>query len=174
MRIEAKNMRVSIKDPKTGEVKEMPLGQLHISEFQPEQHEDGRYSYTAELNYKCRMTRRTRKQILRLFRPTRQPKYIAKSVYATQILKYAKDSSTYEQLMKLTAKKLHKRFATVIYEMIFRRSLHEASRIDGRVADMYPCGGIVQKPQVEFNVNTGEAVEKLNEVKKKLEDLENR
>ena len=35
----------------------------------------------------------------------------------------------------------------------------------------YPCGGIVPKPQMELNVNTGEAVMGIEKCKQMLEDL---
>lgn len=73
MLLKAENMRAFIKDPDTGKMKEMPISQTPISYFRPEQHEDGRYSFTA----KFKLKRRDRYKFFRSLRETFKPPTLA-------------------------------------------------------------------------------------------------
>ena len=153
MEIEARNLRVSVKDPETGEMKELPFGQISLGAFEPEEHEDGRYSYTAKVTVTQRINRRTRKQLRYLFRPMRAPKYISKARMA-KIIADRNSLFTYDQLIQMAAKRLKGIFGLILcadYASLFA-NLHQEPKHD------YPCGGIVPKTQVDFQVNTNEAV----------------
>lgn len=174
MELNAEKMRVFIIEPKTGISHELPgvigsnIGTLHVDvgDFKPKQNpESGLYSWHAEAV--CKITRRDSKRLLHLFRP-RVFKYIAKDKMARHILANSKEGAyTYEQLMRMSAKQLKPLFAV---SLCAEYAKHVAE-VQEKYKNGYPCGGIVPKPQVELNVNTGEAVMSIEKCKQMVEEF---
>jgi len=165
-------MKVFIVDPKTGLAHELhgvvkiDMPHVDVSDFKPKQNpESGLYSLQAEAT--CKITRRYIKRLRHKFRP-RVFKYIAKDKMAQHILANSKEGAyTYEQLMRMSAKRLKPLFAV---SLCVEEAKHVAE-VQEKYKNEYPCGGIVPKPQVEFNVNTGESVMNIEKCKQMLEEL---
>lgn len=167
------NPKVFIVEPKTGLAHELPgvvkIGMPHVDlgDFKPKQNpESGLYSWQAKAT--CKITRRDCKRLRHMFRP-RMFKYIAKNKMAQHILATSKEGAyTYEQLMRMSAKQLKPLFAV---SLCAEYAKYVAELQEKYKNHNYPCGGIVPKTQFKLDVNTGDAVIKLDEAKKMLEQI---
>ena len=77
---------------------------------------------------------------------------------------------TEDQLMRLSHRELEKTIALLAH-IIVEGERERACRVVPEHKTNFPCGGIVPKPQVELNVNTGEAVKDIEKCKQMLEDF---
>ena len=170
--MELDNPKVFIIEPKTGISRELPgvakisMPHVALGDFKPEQSpETGLLSWHAEAV--CKITRRDSKRLRHMLRP-RVFKYIAKDKMARHILANSKEGVyTYEQLMRMSAKQLKPIFAV---SLCAEYAKHVAE-VQEKYKHGYPCGGIVPETQFKLDVNTGDAVIKLDEAKKMLEQL---
>ena len=173
--MEIENPKVIIIEPKTGLAHELPgvakisMPHVDLGDFKPKQNpETGLFSWHAKATVK--ISRRTRKQIDYLLRPKREPKYVDKATYVSWILRYdVTNIKTESELRKMTHRELEK-MVVLIVPQILSGEYERISRMYEQKHD-YPCGGIVPKTQFKLDVNTGDAVIKLDDAKKMLEQL---
>lgn len=180
MELKAEKMKVFIIEPKTGLAHELPrvigsnIGTLHVDvgEFLPKPNQKtGLYSWQAKVTCRTHIGRKMRKDIRRIFWTRRPPKYINKATYVSWIMRYDMTNfKTKDQLMRLSHRELERTIA-LLASIIVAGERERISRMVPEHKTDFPCGGIVPKPQVELNVNTGEAVKDIEKCKQMLEDF---
>lgn len=148
---------------------EIGISHIEVGKFMPKQNtRTGLCSYQAKLT--CKISRRMFKQLNRLLRPKREPKYVGKATFVSWIMQYdVTNIKTESELLKMTHRELEKMVVLIAPQILSG----EAERIRRMYEPRhdFPCGGIVPKRQIRLDVNTGDAVIKLEEAKKMAEQL---
>lgn len=176
MELKAEKMKVVLIDKETGERRQLPgvigISHVDVGEFLPKpNHKTGLYSWQAKVTCRTHIGRKMRKDIRRIFGTRRPPKYINKATYVSWIMRYdVTNFKTQDQLMRLSHRELEKTIA-LLAPIIVSGERERACRMVPEHKTDFPCGGIVPNPQVEFNVNTNEAVMSIEKCMQMLEEF---
>lgn len=173
--MEINNPKVFIIEPKTGLAHELPgvvkcdIGPILRNPLPAPNNKTGQYTWKAKAICRTHISRKMRKDFRKVFYTPRPPKYINKATYVSWIMRYdVTNFKTEDQLMRLSHRELERTIA-LLAPIIIAGESERISRMVPEHKTNFPCGGIVPKPQVELNVNTGEAVMSIEKCKQMME-----
>lgn len=178
MELNAEKMKVFIIEPNTVISHELPgvakisMPLVDVGEFLPKPNpKTGLYSWQAKATCHTHISRKMRKDFRRVFWTRRPPKYINKATYVSWIMRYdVINIKTEDQLMRLSHRELERTIALLAPIIVAGEREHISRMVPEHKTD-FPRGGIIPKPQVGLNVNTGEVMMAIEKCKKMMENI---